>query len=110
MKNFAYSRAETVEAAVGLITTQANSKFLGGGTNLVDLMRENIEQPDALIFQGPTSGRGPDLRVTIERRYSPRVLFEVTGPQGKLVGVVEARDAPSFAIAARTLVRCCKSS
>ncbi len=27
----------------------ANSKFLGGGTNLVDLMRENIEQPDALI-------------------------------------------------------------
>lgn len=49
MKNFAYSRAETVEAAVGLITRQGNSKFLGGGTNLVDLMRENIEQPDALI-------------------------------------------------------------
>ena len=49
MKNFAYSRAQTVEAAVGLITRQGNSKFLGGGTNLVDLMRENIEHPDALI-------------------------------------------------------------
>jgi xanthine dehydrogenase YagS FAD-binding subunit len=49
MKNFAYSRADTVEGAVSLLSQQANSKFLGGGTNLVDLMRENIEQPDALI-------------------------------------------------------------
>jgi xanthine dehydrogenase YagS FAD-binding subunit len=49
MKNFAYTRAETVGGAVTLIATQRNSKFLGGGTNLVDLMRENIEQPDALI-------------------------------------------------------------
>src|SRR5580704_2208700 len=49
MKNFAYSRADTVEGAVGLLSQHANSKFLGGGTNLVDLMRENIEQPDALI-------------------------------------------------------------
>jgi xanthine dehydrogenase YagS FAD-binding subunit len=49
MKNFAYSRAETVEGAVGLIARNANAKFLGGGTNLVDLMRENIEQPDAVI-------------------------------------------------------------
>ena len=49
MKNFAYSRADTVEGAVSLLSQQANSKFLGGGTNLVDLMRENIEQPDVLI-------------------------------------------------------------
>jgi xanthine dehydrogenase YagS FAD-binding subunit len=49
MKNFSYSRADTVEGAVSLLSQQANSKFLGGGTNLVDLMRENIEQADALI-------------------------------------------------------------
>ncbi len=49
MKNFAYSRADTVEGAIGLLSQQPHSKFLGGGTNLVDLMRENIEQPDALI-------------------------------------------------------------
>jgi len=49
MKNFSYSRADTVEGAVSLLSQQANSKFLGGGTNLVDLMRENIEQPDVLI-------------------------------------------------------------
>ncbi|HEX3344147.1 MAG TPA: hypothetical protein VHS09_06215, partial [Polyangiaceae bacterium] len=60
-----------------------------------------FEPPDPLVFEGPSSGRGPDIRVVVERRYSPRILFEVTSPQGKLVGVVEARDAASFAIASR---------
>jgi xanthine dehydrogenase YagS FAD-binding subunit len=49
MKNFTYSRAEDAQTAVHLISQNANAKFLGGGTNLVDLMRENIEQPDALV-------------------------------------------------------------
>jgi xanthine dehydrogenase YagS FAD-binding subunit len=49
MKNFAYSRAENAQGAIALMSERANSKFLGGGTNLVDLMRENIEQPDILI-------------------------------------------------------------
>jgi xanthine dehydrogenase YagS FAD-binding subunit len=49
MKDFSYSRAATFHDALTLIATLPNAKFLGGGTNLVDLMRENIEQPDALI-------------------------------------------------------------
>jgi xanthine dehydrogenase YagS FAD-binding subunit len=49
MKNFAYSRPEDAQTAIHLISQNANAKFLGGGTNLVDLMRENIEQPDALV-------------------------------------------------------------
>ncbi len=49
MKNFSYSRAQTSQQALTLISSLPNAKFLGGGTNLVDLMRENIEQPDALI-------------------------------------------------------------
>ncbi len=49
MKNFTYQRAETAESAINLIGQNAGAKFLGGGTNLVDLMRENIEQPDALV-------------------------------------------------------------
>ncbi len=63
-ENFAYSRAETVEAAVGHITPRANSNDLGGGTNLVDLMRENIEQPDALIDVTRLSPAG-DAHATI---------------------------------------------
>jgi xanthine dehydrogenase YagS FAD-binding subunit len=49
MKNFAYARAQSADAAIGLFLQHENAKFLGGGTNLTDLMRENIEQPDALI-------------------------------------------------------------
>jgi xanthine dehydrogenase YagS FAD-binding subunit len=49
MRDFSYSRAVTVHEAVGLVSTLHNAKFLGGGTNLVDLMRENIEQPGALV-------------------------------------------------------------
>ena len=48
MKNFAYAKADTAQAAIGLIA-RPNAKFLGGGTNLVDLMRENIEQPDTVV-------------------------------------------------------------
>jgi xanthine dehydrogenase YagS FAD-binding subunit len=49
MKSFAYARAADLEAAVQLLSKTPNAKLLGGGTNLVDLMRENIEQPDALV-------------------------------------------------------------
>ncbi|MGZ4955201.1 MAG: FAD binding domain-containing protein [Methylobacter sp.] len=49
MKNFAYSRAESAQTAIDQISQNVNAKFLGDGTNLVDLMRENIEQPEALV-------------------------------------------------------------
>lgn len=49
MKPFAYARAEDAESAVRLIAQDEHTKFLGGGTNLVDLMRENIEQPERLV-------------------------------------------------------------
>lgn len=58
MRNFSYSRAATTGEALKLISTFQNAKFLGGGTNLVDLMRENVEQPDALVdvTRLPSSG------------------------------------------------------
>ena len=49
MNNFSYTRATTSHEALHLISTLSNAKFLGGGTNLLDLMRENIEHPEALI-------------------------------------------------------------
>lgn len=49
MKNFGYARAENVVAAIQSIAQNQSAKLLGGGTNLVDLMRENIEQPDQLV-------------------------------------------------------------
>jgi xanthine dehydrogenase YagS FAD-binding subunit len=58
VRNFSYTRAGTSQDALSLIAKIPNAKFLGGGTNLVDLMRENIEQPDALIdvTRLPSSG------------------------------------------------------
>ncbi|KAF3886045.1 MULTISPECIES: FAD binding domain-containing protein [Nostocales] len=49
MKNFIYQKAKSADAAINLIGQNANAKFLGGGTNLVDLMRENIERLDAVV-------------------------------------------------------------
>ncbi len=49
MKNFSYARVEDQQSALGLLSQNGNTKLLGGGTNLIDLMREEIEQPDALV-------------------------------------------------------------
>ncbi|MGA1834334.1 FAD binding domain-containing protein [Rhizobium wenxiniae] len=45
---FNYSRATDVQDAVAR-GAHSGTKFLGGGTNLVDLMRETIERPTALV-------------------------------------------------------------
>jgi xanthine dehydrogenase YagS FAD-binding subunit len=50
MNPFNYVRALDVPSAIQAIAPQvASSRFLAGGTNLVDLMRETIERPSALI-------------------------------------------------------------
>jgi xanthine dehydrogenase YagS FAD-binding subunit len=50
MTPFTYARAEDVPGAIRLAGASASaSKYLGGGTNLVDLMREGIEHPAALV-------------------------------------------------------------
>jgi xanthine dehydrogenase YagS FAD-binding subunit len=49
MTPFAYARAGTPAEAVRLAEERPHSKYLGGGTNLVDLMREIIECPETLI-------------------------------------------------------------
>ncbi len=48
MTPFAYTRAASAAEAVRL-GTQPQAMYLGGGTNLVDLMRETIERPAALV-------------------------------------------------------------
>ena len=53
MNNFTYLRATDASAAVNLLasnsTAVASARFLAGGTNLVDLMREGVEQTHALV-------------------------------------------------------------
>jgi xanthine dehydrogenase YagS FAD-binding subunit len=48
MTPFQYERASDVSAALAA-GARAGAQYLGGGTNLVDLMRETIEHPDVLV-------------------------------------------------------------
>ena len=49
MNNFQYSRATDVADAVRQIAADPEAKFIAGGTNLVDLMKYGVEQPQHLI-------------------------------------------------------------
>ena len=63
MNAFSYVRADDVAAAVREVGTRANNngkingdnseardtKFIAGGTNLIDLMKENVIRPDRLV-------------------------------------------------------------
>jgi xanthine dehydrogenase YagS FAD-binding subunit len=49
MINFQYSRANDVADAVRLIGADPQAKFIAGGTNLVDLMKDDVERPSRLI-------------------------------------------------------------
>ena len=49
MNPFTYSRASDWQAAVHDMAGDPQAKFLGGGTNLIDLMKMGVEKPDRLI-------------------------------------------------------------
>src|SRR5882724_7234477 len=49
MINFQYARANDVSDAVRQIAADSGAKFIAGGTNLVDLMKEDVERPSRLI-------------------------------------------------------------
>ncbi|HYH31800.1 MAG TPA: FAD binding domain-containing protein, partial [Pseudonocardia sp.] len=50
MRAFAYERAEDAAGALTLLQRGGpGARYLGGGTNLVDLMKLGVEQPDVLV-------------------------------------------------------------
>ena len=49
MINIQYARANDVTDAVRQIAADPAAKFIAGGTNLVDLMKEDVERPSRLI-------------------------------------------------------------
>jgi xanthine dehydrogenase YagS FAD-binding subunit len=49
MINFRYSRATDVAGAILLLGAHPGAKLIAGGTNLLDLMKENVEKPSRLI-------------------------------------------------------------
>ncbi|WP_406497715.1 xanthine dehydrogenase family protein subunit M [Streptomyces sp. NBC_01604] len=49
MKEFGYQRAHDVLGALALLDADPDARFLGGGTNLVDLMKTGVERPARLV-------------------------------------------------------------
>ena len=49
MKAFSYERATSPEAAAAAVDRVPDAKFIAGGTNLLDLMKLQIEAPAHLV-------------------------------------------------------------
>lgn len=49
MRPFKYSATSDVKAATQMLMANASAKFLAGGTNILDLMKEDVERPNELI-------------------------------------------------------------
>jgi xanthine dehydrogenase YagS FAD-binding subunit len=73
MNPFAYQRATAPEAALHAIALH-NAKFLGGGTNLVDLMKDGVETPSTLIdvtrLDATVTGSAAGIRIGAAVRNS----------------------------------------
>ncbi|MFF3501569.1 FAD binding domain-containing protein [Streptomyces sp. NPDC003247] len=49
MREFGYQRAYDVAGAVALLDADPDARYVGGGTNLVDLMKTGVERPGRLV-------------------------------------------------------------
>ena len=49
MRPFAFKRAAGAETAVKLVAANKDARFIAGGTNLIDLMKEGVDRPNELV-------------------------------------------------------------
>jgi xanthine dehydrogenase YagS FAD-binding subunit len=106
MMPFQYERASDAASAVARLAQAPRGVFLGGGTNLVDLMKLGVAQPDLLVdithlpYDGiellpgggvrmGAMGRGGSLVAdrTIRQRYPVLVQAYLSGASGQLRNV-----------------------
>ena len=80
MREFTYSRATHAIDAAREVANAPGPKFIGGGTNLLDLMKLHLETPAHLVdlnrlpLDGPRRFRGPGAAAEAQRTlalYSP---------------------------------------
>ncbi|MFF8727072.1 FAD binding domain-containing protein [Streptomyces sp. NPDC015171] len=103
MREFDYQRAHDVAGAVALLGADPDTRYLGGGTNLVDLMKTGVERPGRLvdirelpldeIEQTPEGGLRIGATVTngdlaahpeVRRRYPALAQAVLAGASGQL--------------------------
>ncbi|WP_329335546.1 xanthine dehydrogenase family protein subunit M [Streptomyces sp. NBC_01352] len=103
MKEFDYRRAVDVSGALALLDADPDARFLGGGTNLVDLMKTGVERPARLVdvrelpLNGIESTESGGLRIgatvtnsdlaahpEVRRRYPALTQAVLAGASGQL--------------------------
>ena len=95
MIGFSYARATDSAQAIRLAGESDSAKYLGGGTNLVDLMRETIERPQALVDVTALSD-------TIEPRDDGSVLIGAAATNTALASHAAVRER--FPLLARAIL------
>ncbi|MGP2440863.1 FAD binding domain-containing protein [Streptomyces sp. JW3] len=103
MREFGYRRADDVPGAVALLAADPDARYLGGGTNLVDLMKTGVERPGLLVdvrelpLDGIETTPGGELRIgatvtnsdlaahpEVRRRYPALSQAVLAGASGQL--------------------------
>jgi xanthine dehydrogenase YagS FAD-binding subunit len=103
MKNFTYHRPNTAEAAVGLLDkTWGKVELLAGGTDLLDLQKEYVAQPDKVVS---LSGLGKAFRqievVQPPATFPPEVTIGAGATLAEIAAHKELRNAyPALTTAA----------
>src|SRR3954449_2402238 len=82
MRPFRYERPRDVGEAIALLDGEPRARFLGGGTNLVDLMKLGVEEPEVIVdvnrlgLDGITRTDGGGLRIGAGTRNSDLAVDE----------------------------------
>jgi xanthine dehydrogenase YagS FAD-binding subunit len=103
MKEFSYQRPRQVREALAAVAGDDGARFLGGGTNLVDLMKDGIETPTRLVdvrrlpldgvLEAPAGGLAVGATTTnsdlaahpeVRRRYPALSQAVLAGASGQL--------------------------
>jgi xanthine dehydrogenase YagS FAD-binding subunit len=88
MKNFTYYKPTTAEAAVGLLAPEwGTAELLAGGTDLLDLQKEYIAQPDKVV-----SVNGIEGLSGVKREGKPGATSWVIGAGTKLADLAADKD------------------
>ena len=127
MKNFAYYRPRTKEEAVGLLDSKwGTTELLAGGTDLLDLQKQYIAQPDKVISikgVGLTGikvagdsvqiGAGTKLAEIAEHAELQKLFPAVTIAAGDIGGPYQGTRVPGSALSSarwRSADCCCHSA
>jgi xanthine dehydrogenase YagS FAD-binding subunit len=60
MKAFRYAQAHDVASAMATVAADSSAKYVAGGTNVIDLMKEYVERPSLLVDVSQLPLRGID--------------------------------------------------